>query len=84
MFKQKEIASLVLIVSVSLVMSFFLANMLIQTPEDRSESVLDVAEFDTDFPSSDPRVFNDEAINPTEDISIGETFTPNPFRGDRD
>lgn len=80
MFERKELASLVLIIAISFIISFFIASSLISTPEDRSETVLDVEEFSETFPSPDPRAFNENAINPTEDISIGETFTPNPFR----
>ena len=84
MLEKKDIASLVLLVIVSFLLSFFIANAVISTPEDRSEQVLEVAEFEPNFPSIDPRIYNENSVNPTEDIQIGDSFTPNPFRSQED
>ncbi len=79
MIRQKDIAALILIVSVVLVVSYLAGNAIINSPKNRSAEVEVVTPIDPDFPSPDPKIFNSESINPTEIIRIGGNKTDKPF-----
>jgi len=82
MLEQKDIAVIILLTALSFTVSFFLAGLFIQTPEERAEQVVDVTPFSSEEPRPDARVFNDLAIDPTEDITVGDANTINPFQSD--
>ena len=79
MIKQNDIALIILITSLSLVISWFLAGSLINTPENRSQEVEQVREIRAEFSVPPPSVFNENAINPTESIQIGDNDKDKPF-----
>ncbi len=77
--KQSDIAMLVLIVSISLLVSYFLGNSLFGGEEARSTQVPVAEGISVDFPQPDPTIFNTNAINLTEKITIGDTNSDTPF-----
>ncbi len=82
--KQKDIITIVTVASISAVFSFILSGKLFDPPKDRSTKVEVVQKITADFPtpSSDARFkryFNDQSINPTKLIQIGDTTNTNPF-----
>lgn len=79
MIKQSDVAMLILVISISLLASFFLGNAIINTPENRSEQVEIVTPISAEFPTPSPEIFNDSAINPTEAIEIGNSNQNQPF-----
>ncbi|MEX0934553.1 MAG: hypothetical protein WDZ42_02010 [Candidatus Saccharimonadales bacterium] len=84
MLEQKDIIVISLVAVFSFIASFFIASALITTPEDRAEQVLEVSEVSSDFPEVNRRIFNSDAINPTEEITLGEDSVTNPFDSTRD
>ncbi len=84
MLEQKDIIAISLIAVMSFIASFFIAAALITTPEDRAESVMEVNELSSNFSHPDSAIFNEDAINPTEEITIGGDSATNPFDSDRD
>ncbi len=78
--KQKDIAALILVVGVSLMVSWFVFDMLINTEASRSTEVEIVAPIDADFPQPDTKIFAEGYLNPTELIRIGESNSNNPFQ----
>ena len=77
--RQKDIASLVLVIAISLIASWIVFNALINTPENRETEVERVDAFSGEFPEPDSTIFNKNALNPTELIRIGESETSEPF-----
>ncbi|MDZ7744369.1 MAG: hypothetical protein U5K77_01265 [Candidatus Saccharibacteria bacterium] len=78
--KQKDIALVIIIIFITGIFSFILSNLLISTPENRQQEVEVVHPIVSEFPTPDERFFNEDSINPTQEIRIG-TDDPNtsPF-----
>ena len=80
--KQQDVAMLILIVSLALIISYFVGNALFANSESRTAEVERVQVISSEFPQPDPTIFNKEAINLTETINIGGPGTGNPFSDD--
>ncbi len=78
--KQKDIALLIIVVFVAGVGSFFLSGLLFKT-NNLSEKVETVEPISAEFQEPDERVFNANAINPTQLIRIGDDSNKQPFNG---
>lgn len=86
--KQKNIATIVVVAIISAVFSIVLSGKLFDSPKDRSTEVEVVQKITPDFPtpSNDPRFkkyYNDQSINPTKLIQIGDNTNKNPFNTTR-
>jgi hypothetical protein len=79
--KQKDIALIIIIVFISGVVSFFVSNLLFASPDKRDQKVEKVEPITADFPTPDQKYFNENSIDPTQLIQIGESTNPNPFNG---
>jgi len=79
MIKQSDIAVIILVASLSLVASYFIGNAVINTESNRSTEVEVVTPISSEFPQPSTDIFNDDAINPTEIIRIGEDPSERPF-----
>lgn len=77
--KQTDIALLVVIVSISLFVSYFIGNTLFANDESRSAEVKVAEEISSEFPQPSPEIFNSSALNLTETIKIGNTKSDVPF-----
>lgn len=77
--KQTDIAMLVLVVSLSLVVSYFLGNALFAGDENRSAEVEVIQEISAEFPEVDKSIFNKNSLNLTERIEIGDSESDAPF-----
>lgn len=77
--KQKDIMLIAVIVVVSGVLSFFLSNLVIGTPQKSGLKVEVVEPITSDFPTPDNKYFNEKSINPTQVITIDATNNPQPF-----
>lgn len=81
--KKKDIPVLIIVVIVSSVASFFLSQAIIGTPETEPQVAEIVEPITDDFPSIDSRYtpfFNEESINPTQLIRVGdEESNTDPF-----
>jgi hypothetical protein len=78
--KQNDIALLIIVVFISAIGSFFLSGVLFNT-NNLSENVETVQPISAEFMEPDKRVFNTDAINPTQLIRIGEGSNERPFNG---
>ncbi len=77
--KKNDVAAIILIVAISLLISYFVANSLIGSPENNPVEVETVTPIDANFPVPDTRVFNEAAIDPTVDIPAPSPSTNQPF-----
>lgn len=77
--KQKDIAMIIIVVFISGVLSFVVSDMLFGKPAERQQKaeVVDVITSDFSLPSE--KYFNQNSIDPTQLIQIGDTNNPNPF-----
>lgn len=77
--KKNDIALIILVVSMTLVVSFFIGKAVIGSPETNPTKVEVVESFSADFTAPSPKIFNDAAVNPTETITIGGSNQDKPF-----
>jgi hypothetical protein len=80
MIKQTDIAMIILITAVSLVAAYLIGGAIINTPESRSTEVEIAVPISSEFPEPDSRIFNENSINPTEKIEIGDSNSDKPFQ----
>lgn len=77
--KKNDIALIILIASISMVVTYFIAKAIIGTPSSKqvSAEVVELIKPDLMQPSS--KIFNRDAINPTVVIQIGNPSNQQPF-----
>jgi hypothetical protein len=79
--KKSDIAVLVLIVSLTLVISFLLVKSLFGEPQNQNTKVEKVEPISASLVQPSANIFNREAINPTVVIQIGNPANQQPFTG---
>jgi hypothetical protein len=77
--KKNDIASLVLIAVIAGVIAYFAANAVVGQPKNNPVQVEKITPIQSSFPTPDPRVFNDKAIDPTVEIGGNNPQTNAPF-----
>ncbi len=79
--KQKDIALIIILVFISGVLSFVVSGMVFGKPSTHNQQaeVVDVITSDFSLPSS--KYFNNNSVDPTQLIQIGNSNNPNPFAG---
>jgi len=77
--KQKDIALIVVVVVISGTISFFISKMLFSVPKSRQSKVEVVQAITSDFPTPDARYFNANSVDPTKNITIGDSQNSQPF-----
>lgn len=77
--KKTDIATIILIASISVLVAYFAAKALIGDVQNESVKVKTTEPITTEVAEPDPTVFNSDAINPTVEVIIGNgaTNTPN-------
>lgn len=80
--KQKDIAIIVAVVFVSGILSYFVSNTLFASPDSLQTEVEVVEPITAEFPEPDTRYFNENSVNPTQTITIGEGQNQQPFEAD--
>jgi len=79
--KQKDIALIIIVVFLSGIVSFFVSNAVFVTSSNRQQQVEVVEAIDSNFPKPNVKYFNNQAIDPTQLIQIGNSTNSNPFNG---
>ena len=82
--KRNEVALLILIVSISLVLAYFLGKAIVGEPGANGAQVEVVEPISADVSEPSARVFNNQAINPTVQVKIGDSSNQSPFTGEED
>lgn len=77
--RKNDIAALILIIALAGVISYFVANAVIGQPQNNPVEIEEVAPVGPTFPAADPRIFNDQAIDPTVEIKGDGQATDKPF-----
>lgn len=76
--KQKDIALVMMVVVFSAIVSFIVSNVLLGGTSHVSQ-VETVQAINSDFDLPGDEFFNQDALNPTKLIQIGDTNNPDPF-----
>jgi len=79
--KKSDIALLILIASITLVISFLLVKALFGEPQAAQTTVEKVEPISATLNKPPATVFNNDAINPTVVIQIGDHSNQQPFGG---
>jgi Flp pilus assembly protein CpaB len=79
--KQKDIALIIVIVAVSGVISFLTSRWVFAKPANHQQKAEVVDIITSDFPLPSSKYFNNNAVDPTQLIQIGNSNNPNPFGG---
>ena len=77
--KKNDIATIILIASISAVVAWFSANALIGSPKQNALKISTATTISSEVQSPDKRIFNAQAINPTVQRSIGKSANSLPF-----
>ena len=70
--KKKDIAPIILVVGISAIFSAILSNVLFNSPKSKQMEVERVNDISSEFTLPDSTIFNENSINPTQIIRIGD------------
>jgi len=70
--KRSDIAAIILIASISIGVAYLAASAIIGKPSSESVNVKTAAKISSDITQPDTGIFNDNAINPTVEVEIGD------------
>lgn len=79
--KQKDIVLIIIIAFFSAIASYLVSNKLFVTASNRQQEVVVVDPIDGSFKPPDKKYFNDNSIDPAQDVPIGSNSNPTPFNG---
>lgn len=79
--KQKDIFIIIVVSIVAAVFSFIIANSLFGGKKAYKLTAPTVEPINSQFASPSEVYFNKDAINPTKDITIGDSTNDKPFNG---
>ena len=74
--KRTDIAMIIVIASVSVLVSYLVANTLLGSTKNEAVTVKTIDAITDEVDEPDERVFNKDAINPTVEVYIGEGEQP--------
>ena len=77
--KRKDIMMIVVVVLIAAIFSSVVSGMFITTPEDREQTVEVSSPITSELQRPPADYFNQEAINPTQTIQIGDDSNKQPF-----
>jgi mannitol-specific phosphotransferase system IIBC component len=77
--KQKDIALIIVIAFVGAVFSLLLTQTIFVTKKSQKLTAEVIEPITSEFKEPDRAVFNNNAINPTQLIQIGDSSNPTPF-----
>jgi len=78
--KQKDISLIVITIFFGAVLAVIFSKLVISTPKNRQQQVEVVEPISANFPDADKQYFNDQAVDPTRLIQIGDSSNPQPFK----
>lgn len=79
--KQKDIMLIIVVAFISAVISITASKILISPAKNRQQKVEVVEPISASFNQPDKKYFNDQSVDPTQLITIGNNTNPQPFNG---
>lgn len=77
--KKNDIAVLILVISISIITTYFIGKAIVGEPKDNPVKVERVEKISAEITDPDESIFNAQAINPTVYIQIGQPSNQQPF-----
>lgn len=77
--KQKDVSLIIVVIFISAVISFFVSTRIFVTPANRQQQVPVVDSIDSTFTKPSSKYFNDQSIDPTQQVQISNNANQNPF-----
>lgn len=77
--KQQDIALIIIAIFSSAVVSLIASRLIFATPQNRQQTVERVDVITAEFTEPSRAYFNERAVNPTQQITIGDSVNPSPF-----
>jgi len=77
--KKNDLATIILIISIALIASYFAADAMIGSPQNNPVQVETVNRISGDYPTPDSRVFGGSSIDATVDINGQSGQSNQPF-----
>ncbi len=77
--KQKDIATIIVIVAISAVLSFVISGKIFVTSANRQQKVEIVDVIDSSFQTPSSKYFNTASIDPAQLVQISSNNNQNPF-----
>jgi len=78
--KQKDIAVILMVAGISAIISLTASKVLIKVPDVKTQKVEVVEPITAEFVQPDKRYFNENSVNPTQLITIGDNNNTQPFK----
>jgi phosphoglycerate-specific signal transduction histidine kinase len=79
--KRQELAIIVMAMVLGGLVSFFVSRLIFTPPKNRQQTINIVEKLSSDFPQANATYFNENSLNPTKNITIGDQSNPQPFSG---
>ena len=77
--KKNDIATIIAIIVMAGIVSYFIANAVIGSPQNDPIEIEKVTPIGQSFPKPDTRVFNNKAVDPTVEINGEGQVSNQPF-----
>lgn len=77
--KQQDLALILIAVFASAFVSLIASRLIFATPHNRQQTVEKVDAITAEFTQPSRKYFNVQSVNPTQQITIGDSTNPNPF-----
>lgn len=77
--KQKDIVLVIIVAFIGGIVSIVLTNMIFVSSKDKQLTAEVVDPISADFNEPDKLIFNESAVNPTQQIQIGDSTNTAPF-----
>lgn len=81
--KRKDFLLIGMVIVISIVFALVLSSLLIGSPQSHQQEAEVVQAITDTFPPPDKKYFNDQSVNPTKVITIGDNANPAPFTGNK-
>lgn len=79
--KKSDYAILILIIGISLLVAYLLASSIFGDSSSQPVEIKTAQRITTQVEEPNPEIFNDQAINPSVEIKIGDSADKSPFGG---
>lgn len=79
--KAKDWSAIGVVVIIAAIISFVIANIFLGGKHAPRLKVEVVEPISSDFPLPNKKYFNEDSLNPTQEIKIGEDSNTSPFNG---
>lgn len=70
--KQSDLITIIIMGVSGVLVSFFAVNAILGNPSDKTKEIKNIEVVSADLAEPDPEIFNEDAINPTIEVYVGD------------